>query len=819
MIFKHTGIYIDAVLPPVEQEPWPEAGWPNNLNPEKWEWIEYLVTVGNNEERKLPPKLAERQRIIQSNWHEITIEDLISLTEEEELGNSASKRTHRNRVWQVCKALLELHGLADETCAGFGTLAGHYWEPHYETTFDGSFETPEARNGKRKAAQLRKKAAQLHFAANSLLAHTGSLSRIPKHILRVLPKIRTASVGLTLRGASHYLTVHMSEANIKWRTLPLTNIDEDTINIMIVPFPYEFEPTWFSASRYTTHRNSKEHTRYFSYSGPDYELQADYIIQLLEKAEENVNRVHVIVLPESAITRENLQNILTALADRKDRDKLPLVLAGVRSEHLINGKGKSNLGANQAVLAAFFAGKWYLTIQNKHHRWKIEESQIRQYNLGGVLASSKEWWEAIDIPRRELSIFASNQWFTLCSLICEDLARQEPIADIIRGIGPTLLIALLLDGPQLEGRWPGRYVSVLADDPGSSVLSVTSLGFTQRSKPANGRANSTTIAIWKDRFSGTKTIDLPEDGAAVVITATAHWVEEVTLAGRSDQDSGAVLVWQGSHVIKAPRLVHSYPHTERYQTGNSVQLQFIESDRYDFRELSLFACLVAAVLDSDKAGIANLRDAMLKGELAKSLAASEDVERLIKQELKRIEEENENAVHLSGKLRDHVEPYVIWFCQLMENILDELKKKATGQLPNLTEVKDSVVELEKDAIELFELIVKYASGILHEVSKDEFEDKLLNGDPFEEIRRTTLQSLPEFNEDTFKPPTSKNQLLRVYIYVCSALLWAIHSRLTDLRHTYSLNPRRSELLSQIEDLLKAKYDDKWRGSYGSSQSF
>src|SRR5688572_25537550 len=131
MIFKHTGIYIDAVLPPVEQEPWPEAGWPNNLNPEKWEWIEYLVTVGNNEERKLPPKLAERQRIIQSNWHEITIEDLISLTEEEELGNSASKRTHRNRVWQVCKALLELHGLADETCAGFGTLAGHYWEPHY----------------------------------------------------------------------------------------------------------------------------------------------------------------------------------------------------------------------------------------------------------------------------------------------------------------------------------------------------------------------------------------------------------------------------------------------------------------------------------------------------------------------------------------------------------------------------------------------------------------------------------------------------------------------------------------------------------------
>ena len=47
-----------------------------------------------------------------------------------------------------------------------------------------------------------------------------------------------------------------------------------------------------------------------------------------------------------------------------------------------------------------------------------------------------------------------------------DLAQPDPVASIIRQVGPSLVIGLLLDGPQLAERWPARYASVFADDPG-----------------------------------------------------------------------------------------------------------------------------------------------------------------------------------------------------------------------------------------------------------------------------------------------------------------------------------------------------------------
>ena len=47
---------------------------------------------------------------------------------------------------------------------------------------------------------------------------------------------------------------------------------------------------------------------------------------------------------------------------------------------------------------------------------------------------------------------------------------------MLRAVGPNLIIALLADGPQIASRWPGRYAAAFADDPGSSVLTLTSAG-------------------------------------------------------------------------------------------------------------------------------------------------------------------------------------------------------------------------------------------------------------------------------------------------------------------------------------------------------
>jgi hypothetical protein len=70
--------------------------------------------------------------------------------------------------------------------------------------------------------------------------------------------------------------------------------------------------------------------------------------------------------------------------------------------------------------------------------------------------------------------------------MCEDLAQSDNVAEVIRSVGPALVITPLLDGPQLASRWAARYASVFADDPGSAVLTLTSFGLAQRCRPLAG---------------------------------------------------------------------------------------------------------------------------------------------------------------------------------------------------------------------------------------------------------------------------------------------------------------------------------------------
>jgi hypothetical protein len=95
----------------------------------------------------------------------------------------------------------------------------------------------------------------------------------------------------------------------------------------------------------------------------------------------------------------------------------------------------------------------------------------------------------------------------LASLVCEDLAHNDDIAQLIRSVGPTIVVNVLLDGPQLNSRWTARYASVLADDPGSAVLTLTSYGMVERSRPA-GRDASRVIALEKDPTRGVREFPL-----------------------------------------------------------------------------------------------------------------------------------------------------------------------------------------------------------------------------------------------------------------------------------------------------------------------
>ena len=167
------------------------------------------------------------------------------------------------------------------------------------------------------------------------------------------------------------------------------------------------------------------------------------------------------------------------------------------------------------------------------------------------MPASHECWERIQIGERAINFVTMASWLTMCVLICEDPARQDPVSEVIRAVGPNLVIGLLMDGPQLRSRWSSRYASVLAEDPGCSVLTLTSLGMASRSRPRDvlpGTAadRSRVIALWRDAIYGEQEIEVESGHDACVLSLVCRTGREFTIDGRSDNDSAYFPVFAGS---------------------------------------------------------------------------------------------------------------------------------------------------------------------------------------------------------------------------------------------------------------------------------
>lgn len=170
--------------------------------------------------------------------------------------------------------------------------------------------------------------------------------------------------------------------------------------------------------------------------------------------------------------------------------------------------------------------------RSKHHPWRIDEPQISNYALGSALDPRAVWWEATPLGPCEIkfNVFRSSSAFT--TLICEDLARSDPCHAVLRDVGPNLVFVMLMDGPQLKSRWSARYSTTLADDPGCSVLSYTSLGLIERANDTAMYDRSRVIALWKDDTGKSVEIPCPVGAHGVVLTLSDCRVAEETLDGR-----------------------------------------------------------------------------------------------------------------------------------------------------------------------------------------------------------------------------------------------------------------------------------------------
>jgi len=423
------------------------------------------------------------------------------------------------RAWRICQALITLHAIADEACAGTGVAVA---------------DVPRA--GHRFRARARE-----------LLARTGTLSRVSRQRLRVLPRVRNPAGGPSIRSLSRYVCVRGPDVDVVWNRIPARTLGPggtaEQGNVLMLPWPLRIDAQDFKPIG-AVERAEFDPYGFFEFA-PGELLDLDLADRVLQSARNQEGSVEIVVLPEGALRPGDIDELEELLA----RHGVFLVVAGVREPPDPAGR----FGANWLHLGVWFGGRWWRYRQNKHNRWFLDDKQIEQYHLAAALPptpSGVRWWEAMTVPRRTVQILELGDGVTLVSVVCEDLARLDEVADLLRVIGPTLVVTTLLDGPQLASRWTARYASVLADDPGSAVVTLTSFGFVQRSLPP-GRPPSRVVSLWKDPVRGLREIPLDVDAHAVLIHIHIGQTTRRSADGRRPVANTADVTAEGVRQIRA----------------------------------------------------------------------------------------------------------------------------------------------------------------------------------------------------------------------------------------------------------------------------
>jgi hypothetical protein len=431
------------------------------------------------------------------------------------------------RDWRLFQALLSLHAIADEACAGLGSAT-------------------ERADGQ---------GAMYRARARELLATKGSLARIPPRRVRVLPKVRTPPTGRP--AFSRYACVQGAGLDVSWNKMPARHPGTDPraehVHLLLLPWPLRVRESDFRAVEGSVQRLEHDPFGFFEFA-PAERLDLDLLDRVLIAALDEVDDVDVVVLPEAAIDVTEIDELEAVL----ERHGVVQLAAGVRQRSPGPGQLPCNwvhTGVNPRLRKGAgppdgLGREWFHVRQNKHHRWSLDQSQIYQYHLAGALHPRVRWWEAMEVPPRSLHFVSLGEEITIVSLVCQDLAETDELADVIRAVGPTVVFTVLLDGPQLASRWAARYASVFADEPGSVVLTLTPFGMAQRSRPPGFEA-SPIVALLKDADEGVREIPLEPGAQAVLLTASGSRAIRRTADGRQPVDSGTHYFGAAVHQIRA----------------------------------------------------------------------------------------------------------------------------------------------------------------------------------------------------------------------------------------------------------------------------
>ena len=506
VILERSEAYRFALSPPAGAH-WPPASlpeWPDVVTDAARQWSAWA----ENRDLAIPGLLAQEWRALRAR-----------------AGAPLSDLTEA-RDWRLCEALLTLHAIADEACAGLGVAL-------YAAGADG---------------------VRYRARGRELLARTGSLARIPARLIRVLPKAGTPASGSSARVLSRYAAVQVPGVEARWHKAPARGLTTQPyarkVNYLLLPWPLRIRASDFRPVAGPLQRLANDPFGFFEFI-PSERLDLDLADRTLAAARDQAGTVDVVILPESAVEHSEIDGLETLLA----RHEVTALITGVREHPAQPGR----FPRNWVHIGVSVGGQWVHIRQSKHHRWSLDDAQIRQYHLAGALHPHIRWWEAMEVPRRSVQFVELGGGVTLTSLVCEDLAQTDEVASVIRGVGPTIVVTPLLDGPQLSSRWGARYAGVLADDPGSAVLTLTSFGMAQRSRPP-GHDPSPVVALWKGPGQHTREIPLDRGAHGILLSAAAGPAVRRSFDGRRPGHDGSEFSGMSARQIRASDTGTQPPH-------------------------------------------------------------------------------------------------------------------------------------------------------------------------------------------------------------------------------------------------------------------
>jgi hypothetical protein len=452
-----------------------EAGPDRDALPEHENYIEDVLVIATCWDSMLtpPPEVEALWRELVSDYGQVAVSDLCN--------NKPAAQT-----------LLKLFAIADEASIGMG----------WDASASGRALTEFASVVMLNAVQGNNSMFVLPYWPTSLCG------MVSPDVAVVLPKSITTTKGCTIRSLSHHLALLPCRSTIEpsWSLVSRRPEEADTssdIRLLLVPFPFHVSDDSFQLSVPRTRlANNTSYAAFFDLeqrwladargeiSGA--RLARELVLPLIRSAKLEAGGLvpHGIVLPECALSPRVAKELVEAVAP----SGIEFVTTGVLEFDEVNGRR-----LNQAKTFVIVDPNRAVELtQNKHHRWRIDKTQAAQYGLNfDPDPDNDQWWEDIAVTHRKLPFYAIREDTSMVTLICEDLARMDPAMNVIRAVGPNLVIALLMDGPQRSFRWPGRYSGVLADEPGCAVLTVTCAAMMDRANSTfTGADPHRTIALW-----------------------------------------------------------------------------------------------------------------------------------------------------------------------------------------------------------------------------------------------------------------------------------------------------------------------------------